>query len=1671
MAIGLLDLWREYGVVPDAVVGHSVGEVTAAYAAGFLTLEHAVKLIYRRGRELRKTSGSGKMVAVLHNVEDALHLSQSNNHGQVLDVAAINSPGQVVFSGDSSSVEGFVSDLKSDNVKCVVLKVNNAFHSKQQDVVKKPFIKTVGKFLRVQNVAAMSKTLPMMSTVTGRYLTVEEANSPEYWFQNVRQKVSFMDATQKLAKDGYRVFVEIGPHPSLLPALRDTCTEFQDTDGKFVTTGSLVRPRDTNTMARDSENMLLSQIRLHANGIKVDFRHLFKPNVCRVVSIPHYPWQREECSNITQDARKRFLFPVDDDVHLLLGEPKETFYLSEFPVKIWRADLNASTVPWVKDHVVQGAVIVPAAAFTETALAAAKSLFNSRYPLILSRLVFERFLFAPDCECCLETTVEEKTSDEYHFTLRSHEALTKKWTQHCHLNINRPVGEEFKSSDKIIDVISISQNCARFLSAENVYSLARECGFQLGFTFRGIKAFSHSEDGLEALVYAEAPLSVQREFHRYVYHPAFMDSMLQVFAVLLLETTTRIHKLSGEAWKSVFRVPKSMSKFILHGAIPPRVIIHLKVNDKNLQTSCDIDVADEETKKVFCSVRELIFETIQTDMVEPQVWSTSWENVGFLKIAAKPLMTAPPFKKVVIIHDGTGISDLLVSLIRDVNVSVFEGKDDTTQEVMKTLSKYPNSDTLLVMMKTVEAVGIDLNPKSVMSQKQFEKCQDEGPLLCSAVIDGLTQMKDGMKPQLLLITKGGCHAKEDDHIHPFSAVLPAVVMTLAHEDPSIRGSVIDLPITASSEECAKIIREVIYRAESLQHEENCLAVRGLSLLQNEQQGANEKTWELLSPRMKVEDISKSPGIVPTRCWSIGAQTASYNSRIYVQKSRQIATDVNSKCCLVKVEAFTVYTTQSSDGENKTGSLLCVYSGRAKKKSNMTEVGRKYLGLKTCQKVLPLMTSKSSDITEVPEFITSAEAISIAQDFFPSAIFFSQVLPIYSGMFLVFKIDSLDGGDLATVRLAAALGAQAMVLKDDHEERHTNNLDASVRCVNEVNEASIDVLFLSVRSSSLSTSLNSLLPKLKRNATVVIMERQHQKNNTCLQMILPNMKMMIFDSYLPSALDGLTSGLISHTLSDLWKMFDPNTKGHLTRTLRNHKELSSLAGSNAPVPEEEVIKVGEGEILLPLSLEQDGFIADENSAYFITGGTSGFGLKLLEWLASRGARYIYIGSRRPINDEIKETIQQVSTVGAHVQHIQMDISNVTDVERELGRMQEGSNKWPTLKGIFHCAAVFSDGFLKNVTAESWNRVMAPKAYGALILHQLTQKLGIELDHFIMTSSIVSLIGNGGQASYCLANVFLNALSEYRHSKGLPATALQVGVINKIGFAARQDLVQLWEKNGVGSLSPKQVLSTIGCALLMHLPQLGISGYFDRQVYAKRHRGLMMQHFKEKHGTMSLMKDLFHDRDMYLNTGDNTLRQVVQKLPLSKAREKVKQMLAELLSQHLGLSDAAVPYDASPISLGLDSLMASEFSQMINQQFEVHVGAVDLLNDKNTIDQLAKNITTHIMARTDDNGAESLGNGRPAATMGAAVIEGEAPESVEVKLVCFPSNGAGPSLFASWVRPLIQYGVQLLMVQLPGWEGRDDERPLTNMSDIIRSIPRRVSDPAGRHAICIFRAQYG
>ncbi|XP_022093207.1 uncharacterized protein LOC110980639 isoform X4 [Acanthaster planci] len=1650
VAIGLLDLWKLRGVVPDAVVGHSVGEVAAAYAAGLLSLEHAVKLIYRRGRELRKTSGSGKMVAVLQRVEEALQYVKGSKHGKMLDVAAINSPGQIVFSGENTAIEGLANEMKSDDIKCVVLKVNNAFHSKQQEVVKHTFVKKVGKFLNVQNSAQKRRTIPMMSTVTKRYLTADEAHSPDYWFRNVRQKVSFMNAIQNLTKDGYRVFVEIGPHSSLLPALRDTVDDIQTLDEKFIMATSLLRPKDTSMAAKDSENLLLSQMQLHVNGIPTKFHSLFDSTFRRVVAVPHHPWQREQCINLSSSTRKEFLFPASEGQHMLLGMPWESFYLRGSPVKIWRADLDASRVPWVKDHVLQGVVVVPAAAYTETALAAARSLNGDGYPIILSGLTFDRFMFAPNAEGCLETTVEEKAPDQYLFTLRSHDVSRHTWTQHCHLNIIPPSANqsELKTSGDTIDVKSIVKRCEITQSFEDFYKKAKDSGFELGPTFRGVQKISMSEDLRECLLYAEAPASVQREFHHYVYHPAFMDSFLQAFAVLLLVAAEAAEGLLVKSPQTVYRVPRSIKTFTLSGPASPLVYIHMKISG-NDEPRCDIDVADANTKKVFCSVGQLAFETIQTARVEPQVWSVAWENIGSLAITKAQTGIQTTKRKIVIFPDDTEISSALIgSLMKEdfFDITVLDTKkSEALQQAIDVVASNQDTNTLLIMMKT-EVSEIDLDSGSVMSRSEFEVCQ-EGTLFCYYICQALH--KEGLNVNFLLFTQGGLRAKDEDNVSPFAEILNTVGITVLHEEPLNRMFYFDLPVTNSSMECAQLAKEVIYKEDFYTKAEDVIAIRRATTTKDH----NDATWHLFSPRLIMENLSKASGVVPARHWAVGEQNFSDRTRMFIQKSHPNECNLSDlDYARVKVDAFSIYKSHKKNlshlqnESRQSGPYIFVYAGSVNR-SVYKDVSALYLGITSSHEIQAVVTSLSNDLTEVPSHLKASEAVSIVNDYLPTAIFFKQSVPISAGMCISFKVDSLDTCCLAAMHLSTKIGAEVFLLKDGLDDLDLSQTGISVRFLNELVDASVDLLFLSLTESSLDYALHSLRPKLRRNATIVIMQRQGYEGR--LSVLPSKVKVVTFDTDLPSAVEGLSSAEISTTLSDLWEMFNPEVKdGHPICETHNLKKLSSLAAKNVDIPTNEVIDAQSTDLLLPLSLENDGFVADGQSSYFITGGTRGFGLRLLEWLISRGARYIYAGSRGEMNDDLKEVIQNGMKVGAQVQHIQMDISNACDVERALQNMRDG--RWPALSGIFHCAAVFEDGFLQNITAKSWNRVMAPKAYGALLLHQLTQKLDIKLSHFIMTSSIVSLVGNAGQGSYCAANVFLNALAHYRRSHNLPATAVQIGVINDVGFAVRSGLVQMWEKMGAGSMSPNEVLAAIGCAMSVRQPLLGISGPFNLKLWAEKHRGLMIQHFRDQHGTISMMKEMFHDKDVYLSGNNDSLLQSISKLPFRKAKDVVVKTLSTLLSQHLGLSDEA-PHDASPISLGLDSLMASEVSQVISQQFEVTVGAVDLLNDKNTIQELSINITRQILAKANSQkpdgseGEESFVSKRK-----NVVVEGEVPKSLAVKLVCFPSNGAGPSLFTHWIQLLLPFGIQILMIQLPGWEGREDEQPLTNLKNIVRLI---------------------
>jgi acyl transferase domain-containing protein/NADPH:quinone reductase-like Zn-dependent oxidoreductase/NAD(P)-dependent dehydrogenase (short-subunit alcohol dehydrogenase family)/acyl carrier protein/ubiquinone/menaquinone biosynthesis C-methylase UbiE len=272
---GLSELWRSWGVVPAAVIGHSMGEVAAAATAGVLGLEHAVRVIVHRGRLMQQATGKGRMAAVGLSADEARRALSLAGVGERVSVAAINSPSSTVLSGDPEALAEVLRPLKSRGVFVRGLDVDYAFHSPQMD----PYAGALAD--QLEGIVARGPSVPLISTVTGRSAGPGDYGAA-YWARNVREPVRFEEGIRHLLGQGHALFLEIGPHPVLGPYL----VHYElGAAGPPRAIASLRRGRD------EREAMLEALAALYIAGVPVDWRPQY-PKAGRCVGLPRTPWQR-----------------------------------------------------------------------------------------------------------------------------------------------------------------------------------------------------------------------------------------------------------------------------------------------------------------------------------------------------------------------------------------------------------------------------------------------------------------------------------------------------------------------------------------------------------------------------------------------------------------------------------------------------------------------------------------------------------------------------------------------------------------------------------------------------------------------------------------------------------------------------------------------------------------------------------------------------------------------------------------------------------------------------------------------------------------------------------------------------------------------------------------------------------------------------------------------------------------------------------------------------------------------------------------------------------------------------------------------------------------------------------------------------------------------------------
>ncbi len=300
LQVGLAALLMSRRVTPDAVIGHSVGEIAAAHIAGALSLEEAIRIVAWRGRIMQKATGLGKMAWVaLPREMAALAIA---GREATLAIAAVNDPESVVLSGDTAALDEVIATLSRRGVECRPLKVNYAFHSPQMDTLARELVEALGI------VDARRATVPLYSTTTGAALE-GEALDAAYWGRNVRTPVQFAAAVASAFGDGQRLFLEIGPHPVLATNVA-RCLAAEDAEGHVVFT--LRRQADEAVAMREALGALW------ARGLDLDWKALY-PAGGSCVALPTYPWQRErywiEPTAAAQPSAVEPPDPLDDCVY------------------------------------------------------------------------------------------------------------------------------------------------------------------------------------------------------------------------------------------------------------------------------------------------------------------------------------------------------------------------------------------------------------------------------------------------------------------------------------------------------------------------------------------------------------------------------------------------------------------------------------------------------------------------------------------------------------------------------------------------------------------------------------------------------------------------------------------------------------------------------------------------------------------------------------------------------------------------------------------------------------------------------------------------------------------------------------------------------------------------------------------------------------------------------------------------------------------------------------------------------------------------------------------------------------------------------------------------------------------------------------------------------------
>ncbi|QPI54527.1 SDR family NAD(P)-dependent oxidoreductase [Streptomyces malaysiensis subsp. malaysiensis] len=626
----LFRLVESWGVVVDVVGGHSVGEVTAAYVAGVLSLEDAAVLVVARGRLMEVLPAGGAMVAVGAGEEVVRPLLVSG-----VDIAAVNGPAAVVLSGDEGPVLRVARDLSDRGCRTRRLAVSHAFHSARMEPMLEEFRRVV------ERLSFSAPVIPLVSNVTGRLADAEVVCSPEYWVEHVRSAVRFADGVRALAEYGVSTYLELGPDGTL-SAMGRECLD----DGQAAFVPALRREGD------ETRAFVTALASCHTRGVHVDWAAVLGGARNGSVDLPTYAFQREHYWLVGDgrgvgDVASAGLAGVE---HPLLGAVVEVPGSGEV---LFSSRLSLGSHPWLADHVAAGAVLLPGAAFVELVVRAGDEVGCGG----VEELVMEAPLVLAE-GAAVQVRVSVGEADDTGrrpvrvYSRAEDTGVGAAWVRHATGTLCPPEG--LSAPDAGLSVWPPAGAVAVDpAEVEGLYDGLERAGYRYGPVFQGVRAAWR----LDGAVYAEValPEDHQAQGAGFGLHPALLDAAMHAAAFQHRAERADRRTALPFVWRDV--------ALYATGATALRVRVVPTGED-----TLTLDLADETGAPV-ASVGSMV-----SRPVEPEQFKTASTHDRLLR---------PGWEEAALTPDGTTLGTVRVTTAEDVRALAERGDrfDAMTVEV------------------------------------------------------------------------------------------------------------------------------------------------------------------------------------------------------------------------------------------------------------------------------------------------------------------------------------------------------------------------------------------------------------------------------------------------------------------------------------------------------------------------------------------------------------------------------------------------------------------------------------------------------------------------------------------------------------------------------------------------------------------------------------------------------------------------------------------------------------------------------------------------------------------------------------------------------------------------------------------------------------------------------